>query len=84
MSVDRQDSGEGLGMSGGVEMVTSPVVEPTEPISHYFHQSPGHCTESMAAINRMRQNIQVQQQMKSILTEREHNQQVGGKSQTMY
>ncbi|XP_054268588.1 kelch-like protein 17 [Macrosteles quadrilineatus] len=46
-------------MSGGVELVTSPVTADSDPISHYFHQSPGHCSESLAAINRMRQNIQL-------------------------
>ena len=57
------------GMSGGVDIVTtssmlpvcSPVTTPPsgEPMTHYFHQSPEHCSVSFAAINKMRQNTQV-------------------------
>lgn len=43
-------------MSGGV---TSPVLDTQDPVTHYFHQNPGHCSDSLAAINKMRQNIQV-------------------------
>ena len=57
------------GMSGGVDIVTnnsmlpvcSPVTTPPsgEPMTHFFHQSPEHCSISFAAINKMRQNTQV-------------------------
>jgi hypothetical protein len=51
------------GMSGGVDVapVCSPVTTPPtgEPLTQFFHQSPGHCSLSFAAINKMRQNAQV-------------------------
>lgn len=48
-------------MSGGVDVVSSPTADttPGDPLTHYFHQSPEHCVVSFAAINRMRQNIQL-------------------------
>lgn len=47
-------------MSGGVEVVSpAPGGESQDPLTNYFHQSPEHCSVSFAAINRMRQNIQV-------------------------
>lgn len=50
-------------MSGGVDVapVGSPATTPPagEPLTQFFHQSPGHCCTSFAAINMMRQNAQV-------------------------
>ncbi|RZF43521.1 hypothetical protein LSTR_LSTR013045 [Laodelphax striatellus] len=43
-------------MSGGVELETP--VDGSDPLTHYFHKSPEHCSVSFAAINKMRQNIQ--------------------------
>jgi len=41
--------------------VGSPVTTPPngEPLTHFFHRSPEHCSVSLAAINKMRQNTQV-------------------------
>ncbi|KAJ4427036.1 hypothetical protein ANN_26835, partial [Periplaneta americana] len=56
-------------MSGGVDIVATPPMLPVgspvttppngEPLTHFFHQSPEHCSVSFAAINKMRQNTQI-------------------------
>uniref|UniRef100_A0A1B6DXI4 Uncharacterized protein n=1 Tax=Clastoptera arizonana TaxID=38151 RepID=A0A1B6DXI4_9HEMI len=56
-------------MSGGVEAIMSAQangesqdltsrISNNNPLTHYFHQSPEHCSVSFAAINKMRQNSQ--------------------------
>uniref|UniRef100_A0A1B6D3K8 Kelch-like protein diablo n=1 Tax=Clastoptera arizonana TaxID=38151 RepID=A0A1B6D3K8_9HEMI len=57
-------------MSGGVEAIMSAQangesqdltsrISNNNPLTHYFHQSPEHCSVSFAAINKMRQNSQL-------------------------
>lgn len=49
----------GDGQTGRMNVdVTSPS-SPGEPLTHFFHQNPDHCSVAFAAINRMRQNAQV-------------------------
>ncbi|KAL0271210.1 UNVERIFIED_CONTAM: hypothetical protein PYX00_008380 [Menopon gallinae] len=47
-------------MSSCVDIVTSPATTPNgEPATTFYHHSPDHCSTSLAAINRMRQNSQL-------------------------
>lgn len=60
-------------MSGGMDVVTSPASTPSgEPLSAFYHSSPDHCTSSMAAINRMRQNAQVRHEKGKSLLQKSH------------